>query len=358
MADPRAAHPRLSSIRTLARVPGRLMANALALTLLALLPPQAAACDANATGDTAARDTAEPNDPLLSAEAARIATPTAEAQTIALGVDRQRRMTVPVTIADTGPYRFMVDTGSQATAVTRDLQQRLSLPLSGRATLVAMASRRDVDLVRLDALEVGSAIFDGIDAPVLERGNVGADGIIGLDSLQDFRVLMDFRADTMTLVDGADARGRRGFEIVVRAKRRDNQLVITEAIVEGVRAAVIIDTGAQASIGNKALQRRIRARRQGEIVTTDINGQQLVGQFALARSLRIDNLELNNLAVSWADTPAFEQLGYKDRPALSLGMDHLRMFDRVAIDFDKRRVLFDMPRGSRRSRHTRIDLPQ
>jgi len=29
---------------------------------------------------------------------------------------------------------------------------------------------------------------------------------------------------------------------------------------------------------------------------------------------------------------------------LSLGMDHLRLFDRVAIDFSNRRVLFDVPR--------------
>jgi hypothetical protein len=36
-----------------------------------------------------------------------------------------------------------------------------------------------------------------------------------------------------------------------------------------------------------------------------------------------------------------------------LGMQELRLFKRVAIDFDKRRVMFDMPDSSRRTRPSR-----
>ena len=77
----------------------------------------------------------------------------------------------------------------------------------------------------------------------------------------------------------------------------------------------------------------------------------------MAKRLKIGDLELNNLAISYADTPAFAELGYSNRPVLSLGMNHLRLFDRVSIDFDRRRLMFDLPSGSQRERNiTVLDL--
>ena len=78
----------------------------------------------------------------------------------------------------------------------------------------------------------------------------------------------------------------------------------------------------------------------------DVLGHQLEGQHGLARTLQIAGLTLNNIDLSFADTPAFDALGLNDRPTLALGMYHLRLFDRVAIDFDSRKVLFDLPRAA------------
>ena len=267
------------------------------------------------------------------------------AEVIALEEDRNRRMTVPVRIDGSGPYDFMIDTGSQATAVTREINSRLGLRPAGMATLVGMASRRAVELVEVDRLDIGSYTITDFEAPVLEREHVGADGIVGLDSLQDFRVLFDFRDQTIALEDTRSRRdvSRRGFEIVVRAKAKLGQLLITDAIVEGIRATVIIDTGAQTSLANNALRERIRTKRASEVTTTDVNGVDLVGQMSLMRTLTIEGLALTNVPLTFADTPAFEALGLQDTPALSLGMQHLALFDRVAIDFANRRVLFDVP---------------
>ena len=55
---------------------------------------------------------------------------------------------------------------------------------------------------------------------------------------------------------------------------------------------------------------------------------------------------LANLPVGFTDSPAFAALGLADKPALILGMGNLRPFDRVAIDFASRRVLFDVPKGA------------
>src|SRR3546814_10414812 len=89
----------------------------------------------------------------------------------------------------------------------------------GMATLVGMASRREVQLVELDRLVVGSRTINNVAAPVLQRGNVGADGIIGLDSLQDMRVLIDFRSETIAVADVDEDRSERGCEIVVQIGR-------------------------------------------------------------------------------------------------------------------------------------------
>jgi len=268
----------------------------------------------------------------------------AVAEVLALEEERNRRLTVPVHIDGSGPFDFMIDTGSQATAVTREINATLGLRPAGTATLVGMASRRAVELVEVARLDIGSHTITDFAAPVLERAHVGADGIVGLDSLQDFRVMIDFREQTIALEDmrGREP-GRRGFEIVVRARQKLGQLLITDAIVEGVHATVIIDTGAQASLANNALRERIRTQRASEVTTTDVNGVDLIGQMSLMRTLTIEGLSLTNVPLTFADTPAFEALGLTDTPALSLGMQHLALFDRVAIDFANRRVMFDVP---------------
>lgn len=208
-----------------------------------------------------------------------------------------------------------------------------------------MASRRSVEVVELDSLEVGERTFHNLAAPVLERNHVGADGIIGLDSLQDLRVLIDFRNETIAVADVDSDFSRRGFDIVVRARHKLGQLLITDATIEGVRTTVIVDTGAQASLGNMALRNRLRAKRSQEVKTTDVNGVSMMGQLSYVRDLTIQNISIRDVPITYADAPAFEALGLTDTPVLSLGMQHLKMFDRIAIDFSKQRILFDLPRA-------------
>ena len=266
------------------------------------------------------------------------------AEILTLNQERYLRLTLPVMVDGAGPYAFMIDTGSQATAVTHEIRTALALPYAGTATLVGMASRREVELVDVGRIEFGANSFTNFTAPVLERDNVGADGIIGLDALQDFRVMLDFRNQTIAVEDASEKASGGGFEIVVRARTRLGQLLITDALVEGVRATVIIDTGAQASLANNALRERIRAKRAQEVLTTDVNGVDLIGDLVFVRELSIEGMALSDVPLTFADTPAFEALGLADKPALSLGMQHLALFDRVAIDFARQRIMFDVPR--------------
>ena len=277
-------------------------------------------------------------------------TATSDAEVLKMQRERFERMTVPVTIKGEGPFRFMIDTGAQATVLSIHLADRLELTERRTATLVGMASRRAVETAEIPEFGIGRRTLTIMTAPLVESGNIGgADGILGLDGLQGQRVLLDFVKQRMLVADADELGGNRGYEIIVRAQRSLGQLIIADALVNDVKTAVIIDTGAQASVGNMALLERLRrSRASGENTMTDINGQDLTGQVRICERLSIGEMNLTDIPILFVDTPPFDALGFADRPALILGMNELKLFRRVAIDFNKRQVLFDLPRGVRR----------
>lgn len=274
--------------------------------------------------------------------------PLSESELFELETERYRRLTVPVTIGDHGPFRFMIDTGAQVTVLSRELADQLALTQRTPAMLVAMASTRVVETTRVPEITLGRRAFSVPGAAILEGANIGdADGILGLDSLQHQRVLIDFERGLLQVADADDLGGNRGFDIMVRARYELGQLIIHRARIDGVRVAVIIDTGAQGSIGNLALERRLsRSPTHGEQVLTDVNGVQLQSELRLARNLEMGRASIDKVALAFTDSPTFAKLGLIDEPAMVLGMSELRLFKRVAIDFATREVLFALPRST------------
>lgn len=263
-------------------------------------------------------------------------------------IDRHDRMTVPVRIGHSGgqagPYDFLVDTGAERTVLSRDIATRLQLPMSGKGLLIGIAGTQSVDLVEVDEINLGRRSFYGLTAPLLDGYNIGADGIIGLDSLQDQRVLLDFDKKRMAIGDAMQLGGSRGFEIVVQARRRSGQLIMTNAVIDGVRTDIVIDTGSDTSIGNRALQKALARRHKGETTQLQsVTGQTIMADLAMARTLKLGTMTMSNSVLVFADTPAFEKLEMVKRPAMFMGMNQLKLFHRVAIDFSTKRILFDLP---------------
>ncbi len=271
---------------------------------------------------------------------------TAQTDIVAIRKDQWSRMTVPVTVVDQGPFRFLIDTGSQNTVLSRDLAQRLSLVPNRKARLVSVAGTQMVDTVELDQIDLGRRSYYGLTAPLLESEHMGADGILGLDSLQGQRVLVDFKKGLMAIDDAKNLGGNRGFEIVVEARRRSGQLIMADAKLEGIKVQVVIDTGAETSIGNLALQRALSRKRKNEkIQLLSVTGDHINADLGYASWLEISDVRFNNVAIAYTDAPAFKALKLDNRPSLLLGMRDLRSLDRLAIDFASRRILFDVPAG-------------
>jgi len=266
-----------------------------------------------------------------------------------VGRDENDRMTVAVRVSDSGPYRFLVDTGSERTIISRQLAGRLGLAAGRTTRMQSVAGASDVATVDILAIDVSSRRFGVSNAPALEEIHIGADGVLGVDSLASSQVLFDFKRGVMAI---APSRKRVFAQdpdtIVVEARRRHGRLMFTHASVDGATTVVVIDTGSQITIGNAALRRRLLGRRglgeQTELET--IAGEKIMVELATIRLLDLDGIQLREMKIAFADAPVFRQLDLDQRPAMLLGMNALRGFDRVSIDFATRRVRFVLPKSS------------
>ena len=266
--------------------------------------------------------------------------------------DRGDRMTVSVSVGGKGPYRFLVDTGSERTVISRQLADRLKLT-DGRKTLLhSVIGATSVQTVFIPGLKVSNSIISVADAPALEAAHIGADGLLGLDGLKSKRILFDFKAQTMSVTPAGQRIVENSDEdvIVVRAKSRKGRLIFTEARVDGQKVAVIIDTGSQVTVGNMVLKARLLKhglRTVPETLTIEsVTGEKLVADVSILKLLEVDAIHLDQLPVAFADAHIFKTLGLDKRPALLLGMNAMRAFDQISIDFASKRVRFVLPATS------------
>lgn len=273
---------------------------------------------------------------------------------VSFGADANERMTVPVRIGNSGPYPFVVDTGAERTVISRELAGELNLSPGGSAQLHSMTGITPVETVIIPMLGVSTGTVRNIHAPALSRIHLGAVGMLGIDSLKNNQVLLDFRQQTMMIRSSAAARRekRDPDEIVVTARSRFGQLILADAEANGHRIAVIIDTGSQISIGNNALRRKVIGKRPRkppeQVEMISVTGGRLMAEYARIKEIKIGGITLTDMPVAFADAYPFTKFGLNDKPALLLGMNGLRAFDRVALDFANRKVRFLLPDGARR----------
>ncbi len=294
--------------------------------------------------------------PLLSLAAAAIAQDVPEPAPVGeqLGfATEERRMTVPVSVAGAGPFRFIIDTGAQRTVISRELAATLGLARGRTVRLTAMTETSNVGTVMIPSLSVSTLGGERIEAPALEAVHMGAPGILGIDTLQGHALAIDFDAQVMA-VTPSSKRNRRSRpkgrdEIVVQAKNMFGQLVVTDASFRGHRIRVILDTGSAVSMGNEALRRRVEGSRQAmrDIELTSVTGGKLIAGYTRIERVTLGDVTFAHLPVAFADAEPFRKFGLEDRPAILLGMDALRLFRHVNIDFTNREVRLLMPRDAR-----------
>ena len=259
------------------------------------------------------------------------------------------RLTVPVYLDGRGPFRFVVDTGADRSVVGTELSRRLDLPAGGVIRLHGVAGTTQVDTVGVRRLDLGYGGVDGLNAPVLPEAFIGAQGIVGIDALADEKLLMDFEHRSMAMQSPRTREADSSGDVVVVARRRHGQLLLTGASAGGVPLDAVIDSGAEITLGNMAFAARLPRRVLASAVmssVTAVTGRTLTVRIVYVPELVVGGLRVSNLRVALSDAPPFEMFGLDRRPALLLGSDVLRGFRRVALDFRRRRVRFTLwPNG-------------
>lgn len=258
--------------------------------------------------------------------------------------DTADRMTVKVRVNGQGPFPFVVDTGAERSTLAADLAAQIMLPPGPPIIVHGVAGAITTPSALVDELAVGSRQLRNLSLPLLNRSDMDASGVLGIDALQGQRVELDFLHRELRVQASVPDRAR-GDEVVVSARSRYGQLVLVDSLFGHEPIVVVVDTGAQHSIGNEALRRLVHADRTevggaNSAIIYSVTGQTTSGDWALISNVQVGGFGVNNLPVVFSELHSFDRWKLKSQPALLLGMDVLRQFDRVDIDFARREVRF------------------
>ena len=267
-------------------------------------------------------------------------------QKLRLKVDVSSRMTVPVTIDGQGPFAFLIDTGSDRTVISRELAEYLKLPAGPLVTMHESTGVEEVTTVVVRRLRIGDRMIDRIEAPNLAEEDLGAQGLLGVDCLRDLHIVMDFETKRLS-VSPSRPEPADPDTIVVTGRNRYGQLILVDARVRGVGVLVVLDSGAQLSVGNPALLRLLYgpnanrpARGQAEIVS--VSGRRMTVELDDVSEANVGGLLIRNMRLAFAQLHTFDRFGLTQQPALLLGMDVMSKCRRVSVDLRRREATFTL----------------
>jgi predicted aspartyl protease len=302
-------------------------------------------CTALAAAAPAAQQQAAMPDPAAPAQAS------VETDVVALSAPGDHLL-VDVAVIGQGPFPFMVDSGAERTVIARELAGQLALA-EGKPVLVhSMTEARTIATARIPELRFSRKTVRDIHAPSLPKQHIRAAGVLGVDSLQQQRVLFDFEKREMAITPSSALQAleedRTSDTVTVHGRSLYGRLVLTEASIDGKPVLAIVDTGSPITIANEALRRRLVAGRPSgpisKVELVSVTGGSIEIDYAKVRRVELGRLTVHDLSIGFGDVHPFRALKLTKRPAILLGMDVLRQFRRVTVDFPRRQVKFEMAR--------------
>jgi predicted aspartyl protease len=287
-----------------------------------------------------------PPAPPPGATAAVAPVPEAAPESLKLAQDPSLRLTLPVKINGQGPFDFLVDTGSDRTVISRELATSLSLQPGPKVLIHESVGADEAGTVVIDHLAIGNRVIDHIEAPALAAKDLGGAGMLGVDALRDLHVVMDFKAMRMSS-SPSRAEPLDANTIVVRGKNRLGQLILVHSEIHGVPILVIVDSGAQLSVGNPALLKLLSRRSVSRAPSSStqivsVTGRSLTIELDPITEADVGGVVIRNMSLGFAPLPIFDRFGLADTPALLLGMDVLSLCKRVSVDLRRREATFTL----------------
>ncbi len=313
---------------------------------LALLLAQAAAASPAVSPSPAATPIELPQieELAVTAEEPRFVAPTRR--------DRIGRIWAPVHINGQGPFRLVLDTGASHSALTPRLAETLGIALDSGSTVMLRGATGSVavPMVPVETLEIGDLLFEPQRLPVVPDALGGAEGVLGSDGLENRRIHIDFRRDSITIMRSRNQRASGGY-MTIPVKFLRGRLLVVEATLGGVPVKAVIDTGGQATLGNEALRAALdERRRRGNLavkpeVVTGATLDVQPGNRAETPPLALGDVVIRNPAMTFADFAIFAHWKMIDEPAMLIGMDVLGLLDTLIIDYRRKELQVKLRRS-------------
>jgi predicted aspartyl protease len=279
------------------------------------------------------------------------ATPDQDTARINAATDAASHLMVDVHINGHGPYHFVVDTGADRTILASEVAEELGLAHGEAVMLKGVVRAVLTETVSIRTMTFGSITKRHLMVPTLSRSLLDADGYLGLDFLDGHRVTFDFENHLLQISEPRarySANWTRENEARIRASGSSGHLQALDCIVDGIPATAFIDTGAEVTAANEPLlaalaRRNPDFRATGSIHLIDITGGEIVGTVAMVKKISLTAaLIFTDCPVVIADFLVFDVWGLRQRPALLIGMNLLRQFERVSIDYGLQELRFDL----------------
>ena len=259
--------------------------------------------------------------------------------------DRIGRIWAPVHINGQGPFRLVLDTGASHSALTPRLAETLGISLDSGDTVMLRGATGSVlvPMVPVETLEVGDILMEPRRLAVVPDALGGAEGILGTDGLENRRIHIDFRRDSITIMRSKNQRAGGGY-MTIPVKFLRGRLLVVDAHLGGVPVKAVIDTGGQATLGNEALRTALAERRRRGVLVTQpdqVTGSTLdvqPGNREATPTLALGAVMVQNPAMTFADFAIFEHWKMTDEPAMLVGMDVLGLLDTLIIDYRRKEL--------------------
>jgi len=270
------------------------------------------------------------------------------------------RVSTDVFLDGQGPFSFVLDTASSRTMLFEHLRQELRLSPADTQMLkvYAMNNIGTAVPVKPDVMSLDKQAIKGLTMGVLPDeiaptdGTQGADGILGMDALSQYFMVMDHDTLQMRLMDPADpgATVYREWPSEPLVPHRAQDMDITfwwlQARFGGKPVTALLDMGSGMTMLNWEAAEQLGLHRADFLkdkVPQDLRdalGTLEPVVLIKGMSIAVDDHTFLDQTVIVANAKVFGYFGLQDRAAAIIGPALLRS-NSLAIDFGKRRIYIE-----------------
>jgi hypothetical protein len=261
---------------------------------------------------------------------------------VPLRAESHHKMIVEVSLNHSGPYNFLLDTGTQITMVDPSLAAQLHLDTQGAAVVAGAGSRQSASFTQIDLLEVGSysVVNQNVlvyDLQNLRSADLKIQGVLGEDFLEHFDMRIDNSHRLLCLDDtGAMRAAVKGPHVPLLAQAGpavSGELaalpIIAVRLSDGMRPVrLMLDSGAADPIlYNTSRYMALQLTRSAYLRGSGVDGEQRIFSALPPQDVKIGSRELSSV-------PFFSLAGFQE-DAVAKGFDGVLttgLFLRVFID--------------------------